>query len=184
MSLDSVLYFNDLWNTLAYSHFHTVWTGSTARSFTRPRRRYLDPDPGPAPLATRYRDHLEERMIEVGHLVALANHPEYTWPDLARAARASFPQPLRKQTLLLALWYSPYYLRRLPAQEQAIHEWVSRETIKHLEQLGFPALAVGQGFGPGDYADIMHLTESGGAKLAAAVAPRIRELARKLGYAK
>src|SRR5206468_3163449 len=53
-ALDAGLYFSDLWNTLAYTHFHTIWTPLTREGFLRPRRAWPDPDAGPLPLASRY----------------------------------------------------------------------------------------------------------------------------------
>jgi hypothetical protein len=41
---------------------------------------------------------------------------------------------------------------------------------------------VGADFAKEDYADLLHLTPSGGAKLAVQVAASIRERARALGY--
>jgi hypothetical protein len=52
-----------------------------------------------------------------------------------------------------------------------------------LESLEFTALHVGTEYLPEDYADWSHLTASGGAKLAEQVAPKVREMARRLGYA-
>jgi len=44
-------------------------------------------------------------------------------------------------------------------------------------------LEAGETYTADDYADASHLAESGGAKLAAELAPKVRGLARRLGYA-
>src|SRR5262249_28310768 len=54
--LDSLFYFDDLWNTCAYRWFSTVWTPATRDSSFRPRRKYNDPDPGAPPFDKRYPD--------------------------------------------------------------------------------------------------------------------------------
>jgi hypothetical protein len=182
MRLNRALYFNDFWSTLAYTTFCTVWTPATRASFTRARRHYADSEAGSLPLEARYRYDRPVRTRQIRGILATADSPEASWAQFDRAAREAFPEPVRRRTLLLVLWYSPYYLRELPAPQQACFARISRQTVEHLERLGFPALEAGQGYLVSDYGDGVHLTEVGGAKLAAAVAPRVRELARRLGY--
>src|SRR5262249_5093258 len=54
MRLDSVLYFTDLWNRVAYDWLFTLWTPQSQRPFTRPRHSFYDSDPGPPPLDKRF----------------------------------------------------------------------------------------------------------------------------------
>ena len=196
MRLDSALHFTDLWNSLAYSRFVTVWTPLTRSSFARPRRHYPDPDPGaPAP-AKGYapgdngrwmemlRAEIAHRCVRDGRNHWVEDDRSGTWAEFDRAARASFPAAARARTLLLVMWYSPHYLDQLSAPERACHDAVSRLSAAHLEGLGFRALEIGPGLSASDYGDCQHLVESGGAKLAAAVAPQVRGLARRLGYLK
>src|SRR5262249_27619399 len=49
MAFDRALYFNDLWTTVAYKYFFTVWTPRTRASFLKARKHYQDNDWGPRP---------------------------------------------------------------------------------------------------------------------------------------
>jgi hypothetical protein len=104
------------------------------------------------------------------------------WNFLERSAVTSFPEPTRGRTLLLIRWPSPHYLGQLSPDEQAGYAAISRCTVRRLGRLGFAALEFGADYTPADYADVHHLAESGGVKLAEEVATQVRDLARCLGY--
>src|SRR5262249_22312615 len=104
------------------------------------------------------------------------------WPFFDRGISTTFPAPVRKRTLLLAMWPSPYHLKLLTADERACYAVLSRLTRAHMQKAGFRALEIGRNYPPTDYADWVHLSESGGARMAEEVAPVVRDLARRLGY--
>jgi hypothetical protein len=79
--------------------------------------------------------------------------------------------------------FSPHYLACLTPDERSRYDLVCRATALHLRRQGFPALEVGASFGVDDFVDMRHLSESGGCRLAAELAPQVRDLARRLGYA-
>jgi hypothetical protein len=54
--------------------------------------------------------------------------------------------------------------------------------VRELERIGLAALEVEASYGEEDFVDRVHLSEAGGRKLAAEVAPAVRRLARRLGY--
>jgi hypothetical protein len=203
MRLDSRLYFRDLWNTLAYTHFFTVWTaparlfaasaGQDDEWFTSPRQVFRDGDPGSPPPPAR--DEGNPAVVQGlhEHLPGLCerrsgrwkeNRTSGDWRTFDRWVVTAFPPEVRPRTLLLVTWFSPYLLGRLSAEEQVCYARVSGLTRRHLERAGFPTLEVGRGYTPADYADWHHLAAPGGARLAAQVAPRVRALARQLGYLK
>ncbi len=80
------------------------------------------------------------------------------------------------------IWRSPPYRALLSPADQALHDAVSTETVRRLERLGFSAQEIGRDYTTADYADLCHLVASGGAKMAAEVAPQVRALAQRLGY--
>jgi hypothetical protein len=191
MALDSALYFSDLWNAVAYERCHTVWTKLTGQSFTRARRNYPDADPG-AP-AVPYTEDLGHAMAVVrsrlvgacvkdagGQWVEDSASP--VWSFLEKTAATCFPEPTRGRTLTLVRWYSPYYVNQMSTDERTCFTASSHATARHLAHLGFTALEFGGDYTVDDYFDLQHLTEPGGHKLAAAVAPKVRELAQRLGY--
>jgi hypothetical protein len=192
-ALDATLYFSDLWNTLAYTHGHTLWTSWTREKFLLPRRRFDDPDRGACPLECRYRQNNDTYMDHLRRVLkftcvrddsgtlAVAQAPEY-WSGFERSAATSFPGPTKARTLFVVLSLSPYYVRQLRSDEQTCYSDLRRATVQHLQSLRFSALEFGAGCTPADYADHVHLTASGGARLADVVAPQIRALAHRLGY--
>jgi hypothetical protein len=180
MALDSLLYFNDLWTTVAYKNFSTLWTPLTRNSFTRARHRYADND---YVLQLGGGRNLHDRAAYIHNLVQLfAEHPKETWAKFDHSAMTCFTEPIRKRTLIVVWWQSPDYLALASVEDRAGYALLSRQTAQHLEKSSFRALEVGQDFLTSDYGDSIHLMPWGGAKLAAALAPEVRKLARQLGY--
>jgi hypothetical protein len=179
MRLDSALRFTDLWNTVGYRWVFTLWTSQTRACFTRARRYYTDDG------RAGQGDTLNpgDRGASVRTLLGvLESDPTRSWAGFQETARAAFPELTRPRTLLLVMWHSPLYLRELSPEDRLRYARASRQTLRRLTALGFAAMEGGKGFRPADYVDIGHLAESGGVKLAAAVAPAVRALARRLGY--
>jgi hypothetical protein len=102
---------------------------------------------------------------------------------MVRQLRACFPGPCRPRTLILVAHENPYYLSRLPpADQEAVNRLVG-DQVRAAEGAGFAALAVGRDFTVEDcYDGGGHYTEQGGARLAGEVAPKVRDMARRLGY--
>jgi hypothetical protein len=192
-ALDASLYFSDLWNTLAYTQFHTIWTPLTGEAYTKPRSHWKDPDVGPQSMATRY-SHENDIVMQRLHAYLpgkcvkdaaggwVEDPASGVWKALDRAATVSFPEPTRARTLVVVTWFSPYYIHQLSADEQECFAALSRCSVAHFEKLGFGAMTIGGDYTYEDYGDFQHLTETGGAKLADVVAPKVRAMARQLGY--
>jgi hypothetical protein len=190
------MYFGDLWNTIAYTECHTVFTPATRRQFLKPRQCYDDPDSGAQPVEARYSPAQNEkymtrlRNIFLGQCVRNASGQwvedavSAQWAALDRAAVTCFPAPLRDHALVLVMSFSPYYLHQLTPDERACYDAVNRCTVRHLANLNFASLAFGADCAAADYADHVHLAASGGAKLAEAVAAQVRVMAHRLGYVK
>jgi hypothetical protein len=189
--LDGWLYCQDLWTTFSYRCASTVWCPLVAESFTRPRRRYPDPDGG-IPLALRYGamegPEVMPRLANwlpychTAGVPASGPDPDYGGTILVRSYKLCFPEPARGRTLVLFNRLSPYYVKRLPADIQARHAADFVESVRALEQAGFAALELGRGYTDLDYNDHCHFSREGAAKIAADVAPKVRQMARDLGY--
>ena len=95
-----------------------------------------------------------------------------------------FPPPTRQRSLLLVMSDNPTYVNRLPDAVRADYRWGVVKLNEVIEAAGFAALAVGGDFAANDFIDRCHLSEKGGKALARTVAPKVRELARRLGYLK
>jgi hypothetical protein len=192
MALDSALYFTDLWNTAAYALGHTMWTVPTRTAFLDARRRSADEEAGALPIATRFarnndsqcstiRSYLKGcKMDEAGNWVE--DPASGVWPELQRRAEYSFPQVCRRRTLMLVTGFGPHHLLQLSPPEQRLHWAMTQLSVRHLEKVGLHSVVIGENYAAEDYADVVHLSESGGAKLAADVAPAVRTLAQRLGY--
>src|SRR5262249_34488626 len=107
-----------------------------------------------------------------------------SWAVFDRAARTCLPEEMRRRTLVVVPWESPYFRRQLTPDEQAAYPAVSRLTVRHLQALGFAAVEVGRGLTADGYLDHCHLVRVGGTKMAAAVAPAVERLTRRLGHGK
>jgi hypothetical protein len=152
----------------------------------RARHKYPDPEVGPlVPFELRHPPELEAiAMNHVRGSIGWKPSFEGAEPAAARALGAWIPSSDRKRTLVLCIPESPYYVHRLGSVEQAQYAEVISMAAAAFERGGFPALEVGKGYTVEDYFDRVHLSEQGGRRLAGEVAPRLRRLARELGYVK
>jgi hypothetical protein len=196
MAADNLLYFNELWNVVTMRYVSTVWTPGMRCDFPRPRARVPESDTPPPPdehdyppeVNATYLDYLRGTMNgrcvrdAQGHWVENKACPG--WAKLEREACTCFPEELRRRTVLLVMWASPYYLRQLTEDEQACYAAVSRLTVQHLEAVGFLSVEAGPGFALEDYRDFVHLGPTGGARLADTIAPRIRDMSQRQDSAK
>jgi hypothetical protein len=185
--LDAALRFQDLWTTITYKRLSTVWTPATARQFTRARRKYVEQHEPEPPVEQRYRPAAHEHamwvlryLIKHGAAVVREQTPEGC--ALAYLIHRSFPEECRRRTLMLVARDSPYYIAQLSPTEQLAYDSVFPGLVGALESDGMPALEVGKGYSAADYWDRCHFSDQGGRRLAADVAPKLRDMARNLGY--
>jgi lysophospholipase L1-like esterase len=191
MRVDRFIYSRDLWTRLAYTRFGTVWSpalagavwGGHKQNFWAARRRCELPE-GPVPFEARYPPALDAPSLEIvrGWSVAAPLFAGGGAPVPA-GLRACFPEPCRRRALLVVLPDSPYYVEQLTPAERARYRDVLPVAVSGLEQAGFVALEAGRGYTVEDFFDRCHLSEEGGRRLAAEVAPAVRRLAKNLGYA-
>jgi len=205
--LDRLFYFQDFWNKITYRHVNTVWgyymPGTT--DFLRARKDYPDPEPDTLtyPMDVRYNPgNLAVEMAIVrgcsqycylstdasGHFQmrkdASGRWPLYApvWDDFAAGIKVAMPQELKKRTLILLSRSSPFYVRRLTADERERDDLAYIHSVAMWKAGGYDAMDYGKDFGVEDYGDRTHVTWQGGAKLAILVADKIREMSKNLGY--
>jgi len=92
------------------------------------------------------------------------------------------PEPLRRRTFIVVSKNSPFYVDRLPADEQARDAQSYRDSLAIWRAAGYRAATYTDDFTANDYGDRAHLAVSGGRKLAALVADNVRAQAAELGY--
>jgi hypothetical protein len=194
--IDSYCYFDDLWNNVAYRLVCTTWTPPTRKSPFRRRSLYADPEREPYPLEERYPAFLDAQILRQLRAYLpngcvkdrngrwTEDSASGTWFAIRKYAATGYPSALHEQTLILVMHWSPHYEAMLSADEQDCLRQVCESTVRTLEEVHYSAMPLGAGYTPADYADNVHLTESGGAKMAAEVAVKIRQMARRLEFEK
>jgi hypothetical protein len=192
--LDSWLYFSDLWNTVGYTRVFTSWSPLVApyASLTTPRKALRDPLQ--LYLAhMRYSTPTRERgAAAISFWTALncsASADGTAWfsnasvalPTARAAARAVLPEDLRRRTILVMLSFSPYYLDAVSAFERECYNAMLSAYSETYTTVGFTVVRVRADWSSDDYDDLVHLSPSGGAKLADELAPVIRTMAIEMG---
>jgi hypothetical protein len=193
--LDHRLRFNDLWTTVGYRWAFTVWNRFTLGRPFAPRKTFAEPDSGASlPFGQRYLESHRELALRIARGFAegrtgLDPHGRPTadpelpgWRAFRSANGVDLPRRLRQRTLIVVDGQSPYYLDMLGAEERRLYDLVVERTVALLREAGYESVATGPGYAVDDYHDRVHLTASGGAKLADAIAPVIRDMAARLGY--
>jgi hypothetical protein len=195
--LDEALNFRDLWNWVTFEKVCTVpsYLGDYVPAMLAPRRTFKDEEPdafNPIFLARKYApSSLDAEMAIVRGFTERFYHrgPSGEWvfskPDFeARDGLngEAFPKELKARTLILLSRNSPYYRRLLSAEEQSRDDEGYRQAVQLWARNGYPVMEYGRDFGDNDYGDRTHLSKTGGARLADAVAPRIEAMARDLHY--
>jgi hypothetical protein len=187
--LDAGVRFQDLWTWVTYQHVSTVWTPASPHYFLRARKVFPDPLTAPQPsLEQRYPVAVEGIAMKIVGAWGAGGLGMVQGGDrncaLARYVHDCFPEAVRPRTLILVIRDSPHYVSRLHSAEQARYAATFPATVRVLEANGLSALDVGGDYSDLDYVDRCHLSEQGGRRLAAEVAPKVRDLARRLGYLK
>lgn len=193
--LDAGLRFREFWNWWSTNQFFTFPTFYTARAIQafQPRKNFADQeiDFETMPFKARFAERFLETEMEITRATSgifYQRDPHNQWVPVAaawkdiRAAKEAFPPTVRPRTLMVLCANSPYYVQRMPPEEQARNTLAYADSVAMWRELGYAATAYGAGFTNEDFGDRTHLTASGGRKLAAHLAPEIRTLASKLGY--
>jgi hypothetical protein len=192
MAVDRLTYSRDLWTALAYRRLCTVWTLMTRSAFTRPRRGFLDPDPGElVPSSQRYAPAFQEvsmtilrGWIDRGRSFGLAPADAAGRSCFEAAVKPSVPASLRGRTLFLVVHDNPYYVDQLAPVERAEYRASFAGAAQALREMGFAAVEIGRDYTVEEFYDRCHIGEAGGRRMANDVAPAVRQMARQLGYLK
>jgi hypothetical protein len=176
--LESCLRFQDFWTSVAYKRFSTVWTWPVEGKFTIARQYLDDPEKPRSTFDRRYPPDFNQVHMDIIRKTLAGITPELL-PSLVQSA---FTADLAGRTLFLAVRDSPYYVKQLTPEEQGRYRGLFPHMVTALTGAGYHALDIGTDYSAWDYSDRCHLSEEGGEKLAATVAPCIRQMARQLGY--
>ncbi len=196
-ALDSVLAFGDVWNRVTFETLNTIWSRERTQGLESfaPRKIYPDnepdylafPDSDRFPTGARFEAELGfARDVSVRAFTAGKNDGwepyQPAWDQLAETIRSSMPSSLRARTLIVLTRNSPYYLAKLTPAEQTRDDLAYTLSVQVWQHAGYEAFDCGRGYTVDDYGDRIHLSSTGGEKLAQQIAGEVRRIAAKLHY--
>jgi hypothetical protein len=200
--LDSLFYFNDFWTAMAYQNLFTIWNykaaGGTQDSWAwlKPRKHFKDDIiNGQGSLRDVYPDSLLEEVLTnlslrdycKGVFSETQNNwlpiPEF-WNRFNQSIQNEMPNEMKTRTVIFVLQYSPYYTkhRELSSSDKICIQQGVEQTTQAYQNNGFTALNTGRSLSALDYTDHIHLSPTGGHKLAKIIAQTVKERASALGY--
>jgi hypothetical protein len=180
--LDSIFYFEDLWTTIGYKSFFTVWTPYAGNTFFKPRKDYPDVDLPPIPLEHRFErvdaDSERQRMIFRQRDMFENGKPiPYKIKGFKLSALATVPESLRARVLLVEVRNNPVIMNRLLSNDEiALADNASELNQKIWAETGCRSVFIGKGYIAEDYLDDRHLSGLGAEKLASTIAEQIKEI--------
>jgi hypothetical protein len=180
--LDKFLHFDDLWNYIAFEFVNMNWAPLLALDpyTSRSSGHYSELTPDQiASLRYAYPNDVELEAVRSW----IIGDADPRWKDIVRITEDTMPTRLRRVTVAAINLRSPRYLNQLAASEREAFLATANHHTAELARIGFArTLISGTGFTDDDYIDGLHLSVSGGRKLADRVAPEVLSLARELGY--
>ena len=194
--IDRWFYQNSFWNwwsTQVAFTFPTPMQPELSSAFdARGNLRDRENDYDDFPFKTRFAPEFEARNLEIAAARSSDFYPTQTdgqwelatevYERFLTSAGNAIPDALKSRTLLLLGRDAPYYTHQLSPEIQARDDLAFSRSVDGLESIGYASMQYGRDYAPSQYGDRTHLTKSGGARLAADVAPKVRALAAKLGY--
>jgi hypothetical protein len=177
--LNSFLNFNDLWNTIGYEKFFTVFTSLLPNSFWVPRKKFSDNEIDP-PVESRYRNSVDVEMRIVHGISQPLVEPQ--WDGFRQAFDVAIPGPVRRFMVVAVCENSPFYLDQATQSERDNRRVLRQTTVQIIEKLGASGVVNAcEGFDKDDYVDRVHLSVQGAGKITSPLAAAVRALAAKDG---
>jgi hypothetical protein len=168
-ALNSILNFNDLWETLAYEHLMTVLSSVHPEQFWHARATLSDPEAEPA---RERRYPFAEADLRIARAISQPLS-EARWVDFRQNFDVAIPPPIRSSMLVAVCENSPFYMMQLTEQERANREVQRRRTIDIIDSLGATAVSICDTLDSDDYIDRVHMSVSGARKVARIIAETV-----------
>lgn len=178
---NALLNFDELWNLIGYRYvFLGGWNMRTAQTPWRPRGAYPDLENYSAPPEGYYGRYSQAEQISSVRRWAVPVDPNV----LAAVAESvqTIPEVIRARSIVAILGRSPYYLDQLSSEDRSLYERNFEAYLAAYRDAGLNTIRPDRAWDARDFVDSIHMSPRGGAKLAAAMAPLIEQLARQLGY--
>lgn len=194
--LDSRFYFRNLWNWVSYRLMFTAWSDYAWKRPFRARRTYHDqPTPKEYMKVLVDLQHNPEtikkqtdfiKQIVTNVLVNPLKSPLQIAEPVISGGYQGYDEVYqpedRSKILMVQTTYNTNIIASLPKRYQKGYWFITSESHKMIESLGYHVLDIGKKFSPDDYIDLSHFQASGGKKLAIEVAKKVREIAKHNNY--
>lgn len=102
--------------------------------------------------------------------------------EVGHAVNATIPTQMRPRIIFVLNRYSPYYVGKLNAVEKNQYILNIEKMASKYQNLGITSVAIAPAYLAEDFCDRAHFSYSGGQKLAASLAPYVKQKAKELGY--
>jgi hypothetical protein len=197
MQLDKLLHFQDLWTAVGYTQVFTVWTQHTEASPFKARKLYIDLQPDPAPVASRF-SNSSAFARELSTVRAYCDGffditptgwqaREQSWTNLLTEMKGLVPDRFKRNCLVVVACNPPYFLHKITPAENARIALATTRSEECWKTAGYHAMTASaassaEKFEDQDFKDCWHLTGSGGRRMAALVARRVVDLNDELGF--
>lgn len=183
--LDSIFYFEDLWTAIGYSNFFTVWTEPTAASPLKARKGYPGETYQLVPIEQRFKAEFCKAVKRDYRLCFESKttqpNPEF-WALMTKKAEMLTPSVFKRNCIVAVSAPMPRYMGFLSQMDRTRETVAADASRKAWSAAGYHEMGFGNKMTDDDYADMVHLSASGGKKLAALVADKVRSLAFELAY--
>jgi hypothetical protein len=179
--LNAYLNFNDLWNYVSYEYANPNWNWLLATRSFQPRSAFADPDLMPDQYIQLQRRPDPQAVLRLIRAQLLGQNDSRREAAM-RLTDQMIPPRLRAVTLAVPRGFNPHYVSQLELDERVAYSGQGDDHQRRLREIGFRRVMPASEFTEADYVDLGHLSVTGGQKLAAELAPVIREIAIELGY--
>ena len=166
--MDSLLYFEDLWNSIGYSNVFTVYTGLTRRSPLQARKYFADNESsgGAPPIEQRFKTEMDIASVRNYCKSAFEYHtatprPSW-WANAQENMHAIVPDLLKRNCLVVVSTHAPGSLSQLNAQENEREQLSSKLSVESWSHAGYESMSLRGKLVDEDFRDSRHLMPSGG----------------------
>lgn len=195
--LNSHLYTYELWNTVGYRYFFTSYSAVAAGATSMngvysPRKRLptnmeaeeVFPMPNEE-FAKKFFPAVLADLILWNDKTKQWEKREKRWTAALETIRTNLAPQMRPRSVIVLSYYNPVFRKKYLTKLQQESERLSyseAEDMFHRE--GVHAIRSGDKYQAADFRDPIHLSASGGEKLATDVSLEVQNLAKELGYEK
>lgn len=188
--LNAQFHFLELWNTVAYRYFFTSYRAVTDDASFCPRRKLPNnmesyekfPLPSEEFARNFFPSQCQRLMTWDSKTRRWVQEPGF-WRLAKQTVERNVAPSMRPLTLVLQIYQNPEMRRRYMSAELLKRDRLAYDSADSLlRSFGMHSLQVGEQYEGKDFRDTMHLSATGGYKLAQQTAVELEKIAKQLGY--